>query len=483
MSNASQPEVCDARTGLGNKARRVPGPCLVYRHSNRGSAIRALVAAGCLVAAGSRAHADISVPLALSSDPSAPYTIYLDFGGFTFDGNWGPATYGYAPGVTPAYGDATGAFSNAELANIKQIWSSVAEVYAPFNVDVTTVDPAVAANQARSDTSRQDYYDERPRIMHTVIGGSGAWYGSGGYGGTSYVGVTATSQPLGSGYHTNFVFSDNSYSNLQDIAAGVSHENGHGLGLNHQSDYNGNTLVNEYSAGTGTGPGSVAPIMGDSSYAQRGLWAVGTADASSGGAPSIQNDAKIIVNDPNMGGFFNDRVGHAITAPTVMPLIGNSINSTLAKGVIVPSSALNPNPIGTGNYTADFWYFHTSGGAVSITANAGRSTITAGVPDPGATLNVMLRIFNSNDGLIATSAASAGNLSKTLSLSLTAGNYSAEIMNTGNATDTTFATRNFFDMGSYFLTGTIPVPEPATLGLMAMGGAALLLLGRKRKSA
>ena len=413
MSNTNQAEVFGARTRLGNEALDVPEQRCVHRRSNRRTAILALAVAGSALTVGTFAQADISVPLALSSDPGAPYTIYLDFGGFTFSGNWGGS--GKAPGIIPAYGDATGTFSNAELAGIKQIWSSAAEVYAPYNVNVTTVDPAVAANQAGSDTSRQDYYDITPQLMHTIIGGSGAWYGSGD-GGISYIGVTATSQPIGSGYHTNFVFSDNFYSNLQDIADGISHENGHGLGLNHQSDYNGNTLVNEYSTGTGTGPGSVAPIMGEPYGVQRGLWAVGTADANNGGAPSTQNDAKIIVNDPNMGGFFSDHIGHAITAPTAMPLIGNSINFALAKGVIVPLSVVNPNPIGTDNYTADFWSFHTSGGAVSITANAGRSTITAGMPDAGATLNTMLNIFNSSDGLVAASGESASNLSKTLSL-------------------------------------------------------------------
>lgn len=158
-----------------------------------------------------------------------------------------------------------------------------------------------------------------------------------------------------------------------------------------------------------------------------------------------------------------------------MPLSGDSINFTLAKGVIVPLSVANPNPIGAENYTADFWSFHTSGGAVSITANAGRSTVTADMPDPGATLNTMLNIFNSSDRLVAASAQSADILSKTLSLSLAAGNYIAEVMNTGNATDTSYTTRNFFDMGSYFLSGTIPVPEPAALGIFALGGLVLLL--------
>jgi hypothetical protein len=58
-----------------------------------------------------------------SSSPGATYNVYLDFGGFTYNGNWG--TSGKGPGVTPAYdtnGDPT-TFSSTELANIQNIWA------------------------------------------------------------------------------------------------------------------------------------------------------------------------------------------------------------------------------------------------------------------------------------------------------------------------------------------------------------------------
>lgn len=147
----------------------------------------------------------VSVPLALSSRPGAPYTIYLDFGGFSFTGLWGGNSL-YTPGDTPAYtndGDAT-TFSTSELANMKNVWSRVAEKFAWANVNVTTVDPAVAAGQAGSDLARQNYYDSQSGTMHTVIGGNGNWTGGGGI---SFVGVTAQPQVGSNGDHTDFVFS------------------------------------------------------------------------------------------------------------------------------------------------------------------------------------------------------------------------------------------------------------------------------------
>ncbi len=200
------------------------------------------------VAALSSGRADVHpVAPAYSSLPGAPYTLYLDFGGFNFSGTW--ANNGYSmPGVTPAY-DRDGnpnVFNSMDLTAIRDIFNRVAEKYATLDVNVTTVDPAVAAGQAGTDAQRLAYYDSQPRMMHTVIGGGGAWNGGGG---VSYVGVTPNNASGSNGLHTNFVFSAESPTNYQFVAEATAHENGHGLGLLHQHDFNGTTLVNEYSYG------------------------------------------------------------------------------------------------------------------------------------------------------------------------------------------------------------------------------------------
>ncbi|HEY5312350.1 MAG TPA: cadherin-like domain-containing protein, partial [Pirellulales bacterium] len=101
-------------------------------------------------------HPLTSIP-ALSSLPSAPATLYLNFGGDTV-ASWGTES----PGVIPAYdqnGDAT-TFSDAELASIKEIWTQVANAFSPFNINVTTVKPASMAHG---------------QTMEVDIGGTGAW--------------------------------------------------------------------------------------------------------------------------------------------------------------------------------------------------------------------------------------------------------------------------------------------------------------------
>ena len=94
-----------------------------------------------LVAASGSLHAIDSIP-ALNSNPGASASLYLDFNGH-FEPVWGA----YTNITTPAYdidGDVT-TFNDVELANIQAAWEAVAEDYAPFNINVTTVEPSVLA--------------------------------------------------------------------------------------------------------------------------------------------------------------------------------------------------------------------------------------------------------------------------------------------------------------------------------------------------
>jgi hypothetical protein len=441
-----------------------------------------LVAACCglLALAASRpAHAASStIPGTpqLGSNPGAAYTIYLDFGGFNFTGTWD----GETPGVTPAYStdaDAT-TFTTVELSNIQQIWARAAQKFVGFSVNVTTVDPAVAAGQAGSDSTRQAYYDSQAKIMHTVIGGTGIWNGGGG---VSYVGLVQNAYNpasfnggAGAGFHTDFVFAGLSSNNTKFIGEATAHENGHGLGLNHQSDFNGTALVNEYSTNNdASGNGSYAPIMGASyqiaghtNNAQRGVWRSGTSDASSSGAGifSMQNDVATIMQNPAMT-YVDDSVGHSRATATPLALSGSTVNPSGAHGWITPISTNNPNPIGAGNYTTDFFSFTSDGiNPVSLTVNDGTDFLTPGVADPGITLASSLLIRDNAGNIVGTVVTAADTLSETFSGLLSAGTYFAEVESAGGYTSTFDPSAQYYNMGAFFITGA--VPEPASLMLM-----------------
>ena len=203
-----------------------------------------------------------SLPL-LSSNPSATSKVFLDFNGHTTSGTWWNTSFnGGANIVTPAYSidaDIT-SFSTTEVATIEEIWRRVAEDYAPFNVDVTTIDPGNlnAANNIR-----------------VVIGGSwNQWYEeSGGVGGVAYVGSWQWNDDT-----PVFVFEDNLGNGAaKSTAEAISHEAGHSLGLQHQSTYDvfGNK-IDEYNPGSGSGDTGWAPIMGVSYYKNLTTWHNGT---------------------------------------------------------------------------------------------------------------------------------------------------------------------------------------------------------------
>ena len=407
---------------------------------------------------------------ALSSHPGAAYTVYLDFGGFTYTGAWSRRV----PGTTAAYG------SDAVIADT---WARAAEKYAPFDVNVTTVDPAVAAGRAGSDLARQAYYDNTPRLMHTVIGGTGSWYGNAG--GVSYVGVTQDAQP-NSGRHENWIFALNNFGdNPKYLAEATAHENGHGFGLKHQSDYHigGGTAVNEYSTNNGaSGSGSYAPIIGESYYSQRGTWRVGTNDNG-----NIQNDAATILANSGMS-FRDDSVGHSFAAATAIPVTGSAVDSTLAKGVITPVVGKTPNPLGVDNYTKDYFRFSVAApGAVTLQVSDGGDWLSPGAAAGGATLRSRLNLYRASDPTapFAFATESSDTLSMLFAGALDAGYYVAEITSNGGYTSTFDPSANYYEMGSYVLSGSgigsaLVVPEASSVLLFASSAALTFVAGLRR---
>ncbi|HET6573637.1 MAG TPA: PPC domain-containing protein [Fimbriiglobus sp.] len=445
--------------------------------------------------------ASAQIPQLSSRPTGAAVTLYLDFGGFNFgSGTWGGIWTDKLPGVTPAYTtDGSANFSATEVTNMREMWARTSEMYSPFNINVTTVDPAVAAGQAGSDDQRRSFYDSQFRMMHTVVGGTGSWYG--GAGGISFIDVADTTNPGNPGSHTNFVFSDLFTINmvpgtfLKGIGEAMGHENGHALKLEHQSRWNGNALDREYDPGTplfqNPGPTARAPIMGESYQADRALWRQG--DATTFPPPNFpttkisQNDIGKIMTNNGIGGYVDSGIGHTRGTATALPMTGTTIDFNLAKGVVTPNNAnpntTNPNPIGEANYTTDFYTIAVGpGGAnVSVTLHSGRSTLTPGTADPGAMLDATLRLLDGTGTVLQTSASDT--FAETITVNdLAAGTYFFQIASAGG-----FDAGNnalYFDVGSYFLTGSIvPVPEPGLVLLAGAVGLGLRTAARRRKAA
>ncbi len=196
----------------------------------------------------------------LASRPSATKTIYLDFNGHTTSGTWWNSSFNNgADFTTPAFStDGSASFSDAELERIQYIWMRVAEDFAPFDVNVTTMDLGAAAI-TRSGSGDQNYG------VRVVIGGAYSdWYESSA-GGVAYLNTFGESIDMGV-----FVFSQNLGNGEKNIAEAVSHEAGHALGLSHDG-----TSSTGYYSGHGSGATGWAPIMGVGYYQQLTQWSRG----------------------------------------------------------------------------------------------------------------------------------------------------------------------------------------------------------------
>lgn len=334
-----------------------------------------------------------SIPV-LNSLPEAPVDIYLDFDGH-YEAEWGS----WGDITTPVYSRDSdfGTFSDSELQAIRDIWAQVAEDFAPFHVNVTTVEPVSF---------------EDGEAMRVSIGGTGAWYGST-VGGVGYVN-NFTSWIT----NTVFVFSANlSGGNPKRVAEASSHETGHGFGLEHQSQYNsGGQKIAEYYAGAN----GIAPIMGNSYSATRGLWWNGP---NTNGPNAIQDDMARIARAANGFGYRPD--DHGNTPGTATQLSGAGGELT-ASGVITTTSDV------------DYFSFET---------DAGEVTLSLTVP-LNNNLDAQLELRSTSNELILF-AAPSNSFGATLTTNLQAGSYRVVVKSQGN----------YGDVGQYTLTADVHAPS------------------------
>lgn len=341
------------------------------------------------------ANSSLSFPL-LSSNPNATAKIFLDFDGVTTSGtSWNSAYNGGANIITPGYSidSDTTAFTDAEINAIVEIWQRVAEDYAPFNVDITTIDPGnFAAKQA----------------IQVAIGGSSSdWYGQSA-GGVAYINswlwdntpVFVFEEQLGNG-------------NAKYVAEAISHEVGHSLGLQHQSSYDSTgKKTNEYNQGYGSGETGWAPIMGTGYYKNLTTWSNGK-NAYGG----YQDDLAIITSSYNGFGYRSDDYGDTNTSATF--LSGTTLS---ASGIVSTMS------------DKDVFSFTTGTGNVSFNISLAQF---------GPNLDVVAELWNSNSLILASNPTDK--ITASLSTFLDAGTYYLHVKSNGE----------YGRLGQYNLTGTV----------------------------
>jgi hypothetical protein len=332
----------------------------------------------------------------LSSLPSAPATIYLDFDGQYLAGtswNWnGPMNLGP---------------SNLSNDAITEIFNRVAEDYRPFQVNVTT-------DSAKYNAAP---LDRRTRVILTI---SYEWYGVAG--GVAYLNsfTWGDNTPC-------FVFTSLHNYNVKNIAEAAAHEVGHTLGLRHQSKYdNFCNKTSEYNSGTGSGEIGWAPIMGVGYSRNFTLWNSG---ANPLGCSNIQNDLEVITTS-NGFTYRTDDYGTQFNSATTAQFVNNqfSINGIIERNTdidlikfVLPSFGnfkLNAIPFGVG------------------TANS------------GSNLDVQVDLMTGNNSVLR-SYNPADLLNATMDTMLSAGTYWLRVQGMGNE-----FTSEYASLGSYTLQAT-----------------------------
>jgi hypothetical protein len=151
-------------------------------------------------------------------------------------------------------GTITAAAYSSDKQKIFEVWTRVAEDYAPFDIDVTT--EPVSVDDINRTSEADDRYGVRVVITTTDIG----WVA----GGIAYVGLLDYYEQPGK-FNTAWVLPNYLNHNARNIAEAVSHEVGHTLGLWHSGtiEHDGFKAVGYYDGGAyGDSKTSWVPIMG-----------------------------------------------------------------------------------------------------------------------------------------------------------------------------------------------------------------------------
>jgi Putative Ig domain len=236
-------------------------------------------------------------PFTLSSRPHSTKTIYLNFqGNVLTNSNWN--SYLSQPTLTylPYSQDSdTTTFNADEAATIRSAWQQVAEDFAPFDVNVTTMRPDPSALSRSSDTDAT--YGSEALITNTPY--------------TDYEacpcgGLTSSVDFSSVGTHTPvLVFAQAMYNIPGYIAMVSSHELGHALGLNHDG------IDSSQYYETRNGPWG--PLMGAPYGVALSQWSIG----DYAGATNTQDDVAVIGAQT---GFAPDDAADTPEQATALPL-------------------------------------------------------------------------------------------------------------------------------------------------------------------
>ncbi len=337
----------------------------------------------------------INQTLQLHSRPNSPLKIYLDFNGHTTSGTvWNNQ---YSSFTTPVWGrdGNSSTFNTSEAAAIQAAYASVAEDFAPFNVDVTTQDPGVEGLR-RTSTSDTAYGIR-------VVVGPNTWLNVSNSGYAQIGSFTWNSDTPA------YCFANASTSTKQ-IAECISHEAGHTVGLYHDG-----APGTDYYAGHA----NWAPIMGNPYGRAMTQWSRGQYP----GATNTQDDLSVI------GGYLG--------------WVPDDYAGTTATTATLPAGTTRTGAISWGSGEYD---------AFKFTLNVKRTVNIQSwewIQQVDSNLNMRIQLTNAA-GTVLTTASPTGTTRTNFTVTLNPGTYYVFLSGVGEGTTSTGYT-NYGSLGFYNL--------------------------------
>jgi len=368
----------------------------------------------------------------LHSKPGAPNRVFIDFDGHVFSNTaWGSETFSAAPYDLDGVPET---FNATERGRIVDIWHRVAEDLAPFDIDVTTEEPASF-----------DRYTGHVLVTHSVdTTGKNMPYHTAG--GVAYVNVFGASN-----YHSYYSPALVYYNRLGGgfptyVAEASSHEFGHNLGLSHDGTIDvGDTKGVTYYAGHGSGLVSWAPIMGNSYSNNVTQWSKG----EYANANNKQDDLAII--DAKLG-FYGDDHGDTAGSATAL-LVGGDGSVVSSNPEFDPHNLLpeNKGVIDTGD-DVDVFSVLAGAGTISLTVTPAWDAFYRSSDRRGANLDLRVELRNASGGLVAANDP-ATDTKAAISAAVGAGAYYLYVSGEGNSV-TPYS--DYDSLGQYFINGSVP---------------------------
>ena len=383
----------------------------------------------------------------LHSRPGSSNVVFVDFDGdIIVNTAWnGEAQCGALAQYDAVPFDTDGnptTFSDPEREAIGDIWHRIAEDLAPYDIDVTTEEPA-GFNSTTGHVLITDSVDDNGNFMPCSGGG-----------GVAYVNVFG----LGN-YHTFYspalVYADHLGPYGQTfMAEASSHEFGHNLDLSHD----GATPNTTYYAGHGSGLVFWAPIMGDSYNRNITQWSIGEYI----NANNTQDDLAII--DGKLGYIADDHGDSTITATALSVEADGSVLSTNPE-----TDPHNVYPVNKGVINSDtdldYFSFVAGPGEISLTINPTWDAWFRATTRRGANLDIQAELQGAPGDLDESTDDTTATVTATV---LAEGTFYLIVSGVGNAT-TPYS--DYDSLGEYFIFGSIPsantdvtapTPDPMT---------------------